>query len=69
MVWGWGGKAAGRGGGERGLVSFGRWEVSPVLKRSRVTATTSSSGSPFQSGIVLGKHDIRLYCVLQEGMS
>ena len=46
-----------------------RSELNLDLKQSSDSAVTASWGSPFQSGMVLGKNDICLYCVLQDGMS
>ena len=61
----------GGGGGEGEGFSVGvyRSEMSLNLKRSSDSAVTTSWGSPFQSGMVLGKNEICLYCVLQDGMS
>ena len=69
-----GGGMLGVGGGGRGegkglSVGVYRSEMSLDLKQSSDSAVTTSSGSPFQSGVVLGKNDICLYCVLQEWMS
>ena len=46
-----------------------RNELNLDLKQSSDSAVTTSWCSPFQSGMVLGKDDICLYCVLQDGMS
>ena len=67
-VWG-GGDLGGRGrlggGGRRGGISVGvYWS-----ELSSDSAVTSSWDSPFQSGMVVGKNDICLYCVLQDTMS
>ena len=53
--------------GEEG--HYFKWELSLDLKQSRVSAATTSSGRLFQSGLNLGKDDICLYCVRQEGLS
>ena len=59
----------GNGGGGGGLsVGVYRSELSLDLKQSSDSAVTTSCGSPFQSGMVLGKNNICLYCVLQDGM-
>ena len=58
---------AGAGEGGRGELSVGVYNLD--LKRSSDSAVTASWGSPFQSGTVLGKNDVCLYCVLQDGMS
>ena len=62
-----GGEGAGGGmlGGVGGGVGVYRSELSLDLKQSSDLAVTTSWGSPFQSGMVLGKNDICLYCVLQ----
>ena len=53
------------GGGGRGGISVGvYWS-----ELSSDSAVTTSWGSPFQSGMALGKNDICLYCVLQDGIS
>ena len=53
-----------------GGISVGVQErVEVGLKQSGDSAVTISRGSPFQSGMVLGKNDICLYNVLQDGMS
>ena len=59
----------GGGGGEGLSVGVYRSEMSLNLKQSSDSAVTTSWGSPFQSGTVLGKNGICLYCVLQDGMS
>ena len=65
MGWGW----MGCWGGGGLSVGVYRSELSLDLKQSRDSAVTASWGSPFQSGMVLGKNDICLYCVLQDEMS
>ena len=45
-----------------------RWAASLDLKQSRDLAATISWGRLFHSGMVRGKNDICLYCVMQEGM-
>ena len=72
----WGGGLAGEGmlgagewrGGGGPSVGVYRSELSLDLKQSSDLAVTTSWGSRFQSGMVLGKNDICLYCVLQDGM-
>ena len=64
-----GGRGMAGGGGGGLLVGVYRSELSLDLKQSSDSAVTTSWGSPFQSGMVLGKNDICLYCVLQDGMS
>ena len=55
----------GEGEGE-GMVCCGyRWAASLDLKQSRDLAATISWGRLFHSGMVRGKNDICLYCVLQ----
>ena len=61
------GKGGDGGGGAFSCVY--RNELSLDLKQSGDSAVTTSWGSPFQSGMVLGKNNICLYCVLQDGMS
>ena len=56
------------GGGGELLVGVYRSELSLDLKQSSDSAVTTSWGRPFQSGMVLGKNNICLYCVLQDGM-
>ena len=46
-----------------------RSDLSLDLKQFSNSAVTISWGSPFQSGMILGKNDICLYRVLQDGMS
>ena len=58
----------GGGGGGGTFSCFYRKKLSLDLKKSSDSAVTTSWGSPFQSGMVLGKNDISLYCVLQDGM-
>ena len=49
-----------------GVVCRGyRWAASLDLKQSRDLAATISGGRLFHSGMVRGKNDICLYCVLQ----
>ena len=59
----------GLGGGGGLSVGVYRSELSLDLKQSSDSAVTASWGSLFQSGMVLGKNDICLYCVLHDGMS
>ena len=60
-----GGSRHKRGGGRgRGGLSGYRWAASLVLKQSRDLAATISLGRLFHSGMVRGKNDICLYCVL-----
>ena len=55
----------GEGEGE-GVVCRGyRWAASLDLKQSRDLAATIYWGRLFHSGMVRGKNDICLYCVLQ----
>ena len=61
--------SVGGGGGGGFSVGVYRSELSLDLKQSSDSAVTTSWGSPFQPGNVLGKVDICLYCVLQDGMS
>ena len=57
-------KGEGKGGG--GVVCRGyRWAASVDLKQSRDLAATISWGRLYHSGIVRGKNDICMYCVLQ----
>ena len=58
----------GEGEGEGLPVGVYRSEMSLNLKQSSDSAVTTSWGSPFQSGMDLGKNDICLFCVLQDGM-
>ena len=59
----------GGGGGGGTFSCVYRKELSLDLKESSDSSVTTSCGNPFQSGTVLGKNDICLYCVLQDGMS
>ena len=52
----------------RGVCRGYRWAGSLDLKQCRDLATTISWGMLFHLGMVRGKNDICLYCVLQEGM-
>ena len=61
-----GGEGEGRGRGGGGVVCRGyRWAANLDLKLSRDLAATISWGRLFHSGMVRGKNDICLYCVLQ----
>ena len=55
----------GRGGGEDFQLCL-QDKLSLDLKQSSDSAVTTSWGSSFQSGMVLGKDDICLCCVLQD---
>ena len=57
------------GGGGGTFTCVYRNELSLDLKQSSDSAVTTSWGRLFQSGTVLGKNDVCLYCVLQDGMS
>ena len=59
---GWGG-----GGGTFSCVY--RNKLSLDSKQSSDSVVTTSGGRLFQSGMVLGKNDICLYFVLEDGMS
>ena len=67
MEGGRGGDAGVGGGGIS--VDVHRNDLRLDLKQSSDSAVTNSWGCLFQSGMVLGKSDICLYCVLQDGLS
>ena len=66
MGGGGGGRAGyGMGGGGEGGTTFSciyRKELSLDLKQSSDSSVTTSCGSPFQSGTVLGKNDMSVLC-------
>ena len=65
---GGGGRGGDVGGGGEGGFKLMFTGVEPGLKRSSDSALTTSCGSPFQSGMVLGKdHSCRCCCCFLSG--